>query len=111
MPPRQYSRHSFTEAYLDGFGELVLTDPEPFRFQARQDNRIHIVKQGDSLFSLAGKYFRGFERPAGLWWIIADFQPDPIHDPTLKLTPGEAIYIPSLRTITEEVFSESRRDE
>jgi hypothetical protein len=51
------------------------------------------------------------QRPSGLWWIIADFQPDPIHDPTVRLTPGRTLYIPSLRTVQEEVFSDKRRKE
>jgi hypothetical protein len=43
--------------------------------------------------------------------VIADFQPDPIHDPTLELEPGRVLVIASLRTVLEEIFSESRREE
>jgi hypothetical protein len=43
--------------------------------------------------------------------VIADFQADPIHDPTLSLALGRELAIPSVRTVVEEVFSESRRDE
>ncbi len=43
--------------------------------------------------------------------LIADFQPDPIHDPTLSLEVGRVLVVPSLRTVTEEVFSEKRRQE
>lgn len=111
MPPRRLSRHTFTTAYQDADGDLVLTEPEPFRFKPYQDNRIHVVKAEDSLFTLASKFFRGFPRPAGLWWVIADFQPAPIHDPTIRLTPGTVLVIPSPRTVAEEIFSESRREE
>lgn len=112
MPPRRLSRYTFTEAFTDADGDRVLTDPDPFRFKDFPDNRIHVVTEGDTLWSLAGRYFggsRGFEVPEDLWWVIADFQPDPIHDPTLKLTPGRAMVIPSVRTVLEEVFSETRR--
>jgi hypothetical protein len=112
MPPRRHSRHTFTSAFLeDNTDDLVLTEPEPFRFKPFRDNRIHVVKVEDSLFNLAARFFRGLPRPAGLFWIIMDFQPQPIHDPTIRLTPGTVLVIPSVRTVVEEVFSESRRDQ
>lgn len=111
MPPRRQSRHTFTRAILDDSGHLVLTEPEPFRFRQLDDNSLHIVKDGESLFSLAGLYFRPFPRGCGLWWIIADFQPDPIHDPTRKLRAGTLLVIPSVRTVAEEIFGENRRNE
>lgn len=111
MPPRRFSRHTFTSAVLDDDGRLFLTEREPFRFRAMPDTRQHVVKEGDTLFSLAGRYFSPLPRPAGFWWVIADFQPDPIHDPTIDLDPGRILFIPSLRVIQESVFSESRREE
>jgi hypothetical protein len=111
MPPRIYSRFTFSQAILDGNERLFLTDREPFRFQSLPDNRQHIVQQGESLFSLAGRYFASLPRPAGLWWIIADFQPDPIHDPTLALDVGRSLVVPSVRVVTEEILSETRRQE
>lgn len=111
MPPRRFSRYTFSSAVLDGNERLVLTDREPFRFRALPDNRQHVVKEGDTLFSLAGRYFAPLPRPAGLWWVIAEFQPDPIHDPTLSLEIGRVVLVPSVRTVVEEVFSEKRRQE
>lgn len=111
MPPRRYSRYMFSAAVLDGDERLLLTDREPFRFRALSDNRQHVVKEGDTLFSLAGRYFAPMPRPAGLWWVIADFQPDPLHDPTIALEIGRVLVIPSVRTVTEEVFNERRRQE
>lgn len=111
MPPRRYSRHTFSIARKDSEEKLVLSDPEPYRYRPFPDNRVHVVKGEDTLFTLAAKYFKGFDRPNGLWWIIADFQPDPIHDPTLRLTEGTTIVIPSMRTVIEEIFSEKRYDE
>lgn len=111
MPPRRLSRYAFSEAYTDDAGDRVLTDPEPYRYRDFEDNRIHIVAEGDTLWSLAGRYFQAFDVPEELWWVIADFQPDPIHDPTLLLAPGRAIVVPSVRTVLEEVFSEQRRRE
>ena len=111
MPPRRFSRYTFSAAVLDDEERLVLTDREPFRFRPLPDNRQHVVKEGDTLFSLAGRYFASLPRPAGLWWVIADFQPEPVHAPTLGLELGRLVVVPSVRTLVEEVFSESRRAE
>lgn len=111
MPPRRFSRFTFSSGVLDDDERLFLTERDPFRFRALADNRQHVVKEGDTLFSLAGRYFASLPRPSGLWWIIADFQPDPIHDPTLALDIGRVVLVPSVRTVIEEVFSERRRTE
>jgi len=111
MPPRRFSRYTFCQAVLDDEERLFLTDREPYRFRALPDNRQHVVKEGETLFSLAGRYFAPLPRPAGLWWVIADFQPDPVQDPTLSLDVGRVVVVPSLRTVTELIFSETRRRE
>lgn len=108
MPPRMWSRHQFTSGVTDDDGAWFLNDRERFPFRDYRDNRVHVVREGDTLFSLAGIYFRGLTRPCGLWWVIADFQPDPIHDPTLALQPGRALFIPSTRTVVEDVFNRRR---
>jgi hypothetical protein len=111
MPPRRFSRYTFSQGVLDDQERLLLTDREPFRFRDLPDNRLHVVAEGDSLFSLAAQLFASLDRPAGLWWIIADFQPEPIIDPTLELEVGRTLVVPSLRLVTEEIFNESRRGE
>ncbi len=111
MPPRRFSRFTFSTAILDRDQRLVLTEREPFRFRSFPDNRQHVVQQGDTLFTLAGRYFAPLPRASGLWWVLADFQPDPIHDPTLSLELGRVLFVPSARVITEEVFAEARRQE
>lgn len=109
MPPNRFSRERFSDAILDEDGKLYLTEPEPFGYQDLPDNRTHVVVEGDTLWSLADKYFPAHPNPDQLWWVIADFQPDPIIDPTLRLEPGAVLYIPSPRTLDEEVFNEARR--
>ncbi len=110
MPSRRWSRFTFCTALQDDDGILFLTEREPFGYQPFTDNRLHVVKEGESLFTLAGRYFAPLPRPAGLWWVLADFQPEPILDPTLALTPGTTLVVPSLRTVQEEIFNERRRE-
>lgn len=111
MTVYQGSRYTFSEARTDAEGRRFLTEREPFRFRALRDNRVHIVQQGDSLYIIAGRYFLPLERPSGYWWAIAEFQPNPIRDPTIQLVPGSVIIVPSIRTLVEDILGERRRDE
>jgi len=112
MPPNVYSRHSFSAAVEDSVGRLLLTRREAIRFERRDDNRNHLVNDGDTVFNLAARYFAGYtDRPAGLWWVITDFQPTPIHDPTIKLTAGSIVVIPSVGFVIEVVLDEGRVEE
>jgi hypothetical protein len=111
MAPRLYSRHTFCTGQDDSDGRAFLSEREPFRYRSLPDNLIHTVAQGDTLWHLAYRYFQPLPRAAGLWWVIADFQPDPVFDPTLALAEGSTLIIPSVRTVLERVFAESRRQE
>ena len=124
MPPGIFSRHLYTigispddaDLIIPGLNDvwpgrsnvLHLTGREPFTYRDLADNILHDVVQGDSVWSIAAKHYRQFDRPSDLWWIIADFQPIPIIDPSIELVVGSLIVVPSTRTIREEVFSESR---
>ena len=114
MPPRVNSRHLHTTAQKrDGDERLFLSDPVPFRFLDLPDNRVHTVKQGDTLWTLASRYFSPLGQlpeisAATLWWVIANFQPQPIHDPTIQLVPGEQLIIPSVRTVQERILQPPR---
>jgi len=109
MAPRTGSRHSFALGLRDGLAQLFLTEREPYRFREHTDTRIHVVAQGDTLFDLAGRYFAPLPRACGFWWVLADFQPDPIVDPTLELEAGRRLFVPSLRVLTDVILSEQRR--
>lgn len=109
MPPRRLSRYSFSIATRDDEDRLALYGAEPYRYRELPDTIPHVVRSGETLHSLAGRYYAGHPRPWGLWWVIAHFQPDPIHDPTVRLEPGRTLFIPSPRTLVDEIFSEKRR--
>lgn len=109
MAPLAGSRHSFTVGVRDEQGRLFLTEREPYGFHGHADTRAHVVAQGESLFDLAGRYFAPLPRACGFWWAIADFQQDPIIDPTLELEVGRRLLIPSVRVLTDVILSARRR--
>lgn len=106
MPPRVGSRYTGAHAVVDAQGRRYLTPREPFRFRAMPDTREHTVAEGESLFTLAGRYFQPLPRACGFWWAIADFQPEPIVDPTLALEPGRTLSIPSVRVLTDVILAD-----
>jgi hypothetical protein len=107
MPPTLFSRYQFCVGFTDPTtGAFILNERVPFPYKAFADNRQHIVSGGDTLWGLAHRFFRGVTaNPAWLWWVIADFQPQPIIDPTIDLAPGQVIVIPSPSTLKHVVFS------
>lgn len=111
MPPKNNSRYAFTQARLDQASQKLFLGPRiPFRYVRRDDNRAHTVKRGDTLWNLAARYFAPLNRlpehsAAMLYWIIQDFQPTPIHDPTIELAEGATIVIPSVGTVVERVLA------
>lgn len=109
MPPRARSRYALSGVLRDADGRAYVEDHVPFRFRELDDNRRHVVTDGDTLFTVAARFFAPMDDAANFWWAIADFQPDPILDPTLRLSPGTILVVPSHRTLVEEILSEKRR--
>jgi len=111
MPPLSGSRHGFCLGVTGVEGRRFLTEREPYRYRVFADNRVHRVVEGETLFELAGRHFAPLPRACGFWWAIADFQPDPILDPTLALEEGTTVTVPSTRVLTDVILSEARRRE
>ncbi len=117
MPPRTNSRHIYSTAQTRDSNTaglpIFLSDRVPFRYRNLSDNRVVTAKTGDSLHRIAAKVYAPLGQlpyisAASLWWVIADFQPIPIHDPTLQLVAGEKLIVPSLRTVTEQILQRPR---
>jgi len=107
MPPRENSRNQFADGVVDSADCTWLTAVNPYRYRDFADNDPHTVKDGETLGGLAfAKY-----GDANLYFVIMDFQPEPLHDPTIALEAGSVLILPSSRTVFEEILSESRRDE
>lgn len=106
------SRFRFCQAVRMADGTMMLTDREPFRFVELPDTVVHKAQKGESWWSIAATYYNApglLENPTDLWWVIADFQPEPVVDPTIAIQGGQLIFVPSLSAILLHVFDEDRR--
>jgi len=111
MPPKVGSRHTFTRLRTDSDGVRYLTERAPYLYRELDDNELHIIRQGETWWTLAARYFTGLPRACGFWWAIADFQPSTVVDPTIPPEPGSVVVVPSLATLVNRILSEDRRRE
>ena len=113
MPPIKNSRYQYSLGVTDTSGRTFLTEPPRITYEDSLDNVVHVVQGGERLQDLAARYYADFGSDtfpaAGLWYVIAQFQPTPIIDPTLKLAEGTRLYIPSKRYVAQRVFDPARR--
>jgi hypothetical protein len=99
------SRFQDIEPLASHDGYNLTDDYVPLRLVLRDDTVAHRAGEGDTWASIAQRYYQEIsERAAGLWWIICDFQPQPVVDPTLAITPGRIVYVPSAAMVRTEVL-------
>lgn len=114
MPALRNSRYQHSTTYTDTAGCRFLTEPPLIPYVDSLENRVHVVTGGERLQDIAHRYFKDLGDDtfpaAALWYIVAQFQPTPIIDPTLRLADGLRLYIPSKTYVTARVFAKSRRD-
>lgn len=89
------SRYRMSTLVKDAQDRLKLSLRARLEYDQEDEDIIHEIAPGDTLWTLAAQYFDGMPYSHTLWWAIADYQPDPIIDPTVQLEPGELIVIPS----------------
>ena len=104
-----YSRYQFC-TMLGGNGETAYLDErEPFRFSDEPDNKLYTAREGDTWWGMAWKFFTGFPNPSCLWWLLCEYQPEPVVDPTIRIEAGRVIVIPSERLLRTKVFNRENR--
>lgn len=107
--PSRYSAYRFCAASDDPQdGYRALSERDIFAYRDLPDTVAHTVVEGETLWTIAGLHYAGVPRGCGLWWVIADFQPPPIYDPTIRLEPGTTLYLPSQRVLLEQILSDRR---
>jgi nucleoid-associated protein YgaU len=97
----EISRYKHSDVIRRDDNVLYLDTPPRVEYVGGYDEVLHRVVLGDTLWNLALRYYSSIEGAASLWWIIADFQPEPINDPTVALVPGSWLVIPSIGTVQE----------
>lgn len=108
ISPLPDSRYFISDVVELEDGNLLTLPPDPIPYLNLDDDEIHVVQQGDDLFRIAAKYYKGTRRPASFFWAIAWYQPVPIKDAFAPLKPGREIIIPSFRTIQTLHLNASR---
>lgn len=116
MIPGRFSRYRFCGVYTDARGRRFFGPRPKFTFRDLPDNRMHPVEDDDTLHRLAHRYFPGLgppaldgePRPAELFWVIGDFQPEPIFDATVRLDSGRVLIIPSMAVVQGQILSDAR---
>lgn len=109
MPMFPWGRYRYCTQYTDSDSVSYLDEREPFRYRDESDNRYHKAKNGDTWWGLAHMYFQGIPWQCRLWWLLCEYQPTPIVDPTLIIPEGTLVVIPSMRVVRDLVFSTERR--
>lgn len=93
------SRYLLSDLVLSEDQELYTSLRDRITYDDIEDVLAYSVKDGDTLHSVATKFYG--QDGATFWWAIADFQPDPINDPTVKLVSGQILFIPPLAEVHE----------
>lgn len=108
MPAVPLSRYEFVQVEQDDEGRTFLQVPDPLPTRSFVDDQIHIVGEGETLFSIAWNAYKELLdeekdiRPSGFWWVIADI--NGIVDATEPLQVGSRLRIPSVDTLLGELL-------
>lgn len=90
---KEDSRYANAPIYTDADGRAYFGVRTPLEFRQCDDNRTHVLMDGDNLQLLAHRYLGD---PV-LWWAIADY--NNIINPFAPLAPRGTLVIPPLRIV------------
>jgi len=98
------------EPYADEEDRVFVSLPERLPSMERDDSGIHVVQSedGETLMDIAILYYKGlFRNPVDMWEVIAQFQEHTIVDPSVPLSRGTVLLIPSTEYISDVAFGDS----
>lgn len=99
-------RHARLLQYTDGV--VAFTNPERLKFSEYYVSSVHLCSGEQYLWDIAIQHFgQAFLSGIALHEVIAQFQPEPIQDYSLKIKEGAEIYIPTRDYIEEVARGES----
>jgi len=104
-----YSPYQLCKEQYDPRGYLYTTEYEPYPYQDLDDNIEHTVKEGEKWEDIAAFWYAPIFQANTLWRYIADFQPEPVIDPFIKLKAGQIIVVPSKNTLFTKILDPERR--
>ena len=97
--------------YIADSIKVYVSLPERIPFEIRDDSITHVCTGKERVFDLAIRYYRGlYKNPIDHWRTIAQFQEDPIIDPSIPLRSGRIITIPSPAFNDDVAYGDSLTD-
>jgi len=94
-------------AFKTSDGLLYWSMPERLVYEDRDDNVFQECNGDELLVDIVIEHYKDmFPNPVVLLDIVCQFQPNPIIDPSRRLTPGQMIVLPSY-TYCEDALSSS----
>lgn len=108
---KPYSRYRHSVETVDENGVLYTMDDTPFPYVALPDNGTYQVRGGEQWHEIADKVFDPLPYAVHLWWVLMDFQPVPLLDPTVPPAAGTLLVHPSVQTVLAKILNPDRRRE
>ena len=107
MPALPLSRYEFADVHVDDDGRTFFDVPDPISRRMQPDDSRTTIGQGDTSESLAWRFYRALLdpelaiRPAGFFWVIAQF--NDVTDATIPLESGVIMRAPSIQRLQGEI--------
>jgi hypothetical protein len=106
------SRYLQAQAIRSADGHVYFALRFKAEYYGGRDEAMHRIIGGDTLQNIAARYYKGaFNNAAAKWWAICDLQPEPILDPTIALTAGKFLIVPSVGDVQSVIQGELEGEE
>lgn len=106
----ELSRYRCAELIRTDAGKLKWDLRRRLEYMGHDDDIAYEVQPGDTWHILAYKFYGDEFGGADLWWVIADYQPEPVLDPTVMPTVGDILMIPAPNIVQDFILSVNDED-